>query len=129
MPDRRPIPKMAAMSQPKPEEKRIEATGEVEPKEETQTGGALVPVARPALPVPARPVRPRRRLLLALAAVALAAIGGGYWWLASRPGLPPGIVSGNGRLEADEIDIATKFAGRIARLQADEGDLVHAGDV
>jgi len=43
--------------------------------------------------------------------------------------LPPGIVSGNGRLEADEIDIATKFAGRIARLQADEGDLVHAGDV
>src|SRR5207237_4795721 len=33
----------------------------------------------------------------------------------------------NGRVEADEIDIETKFAGRIAALFADEGDLVMAG--
>ena len=37
-----------------------------------------------------------------------------------------GIVSGNGRIEADEIDIDTKFAGRIAEMLADEGDMVKA---
>jgi HlyD family secretion protein len=50
--------------------------------------------------------------------------GGAYWWHASHPGLPLGIVSGNGRIEADEIDIDTKFAGRIAEMLADEGDMV-----
>jgi HlyD family secretion protein len=35
--------------------------------------------------------------------------------------LPPGIASGNGRIEADEIDIVTKFAGRISEMLADEG--------
>ena len=43
--------------------------------------------------------------------------------------LPPGIASGNGRLEADEIAIDTKFAGRIAALFADEGDMVGAGQL
>jgi multidrug efflux pump subunit AcrA (membrane-fusion protein) len=36
---------------------------------------------------------------------------------------------GNGRLEADAIDIDTKFAGRIAKLLVDEGDIVMAGQV
>ena len=81
----------------------------------------------PAL-VPAPPRR--RRLLTGLAlAVALAAAGAGgtYWWLHRLPPLPAGIAFGNGRLEADPIDIATKFAGRIAELRVDEGDLVRAG--
>jgi HlyD family secretion protein len=43
--------------------------------------------------------------------------------------LPPGIASGNGRLEANQIDIDTKFAGRIAKLFVDEGDMVQAGQV
>jgi len=43
--------------------------------------------------------------------------------------MPPGIASGNGRLEADVIDIDTKFAGRIAQLFADEGDMVKVGQV
>ncbi len=43
--------------------------------------------------------------------------------------LPPGISWGNGRLEADEIDIDTKFPGRIAELNADIGDMVTAGQV
>jgi HlyD family secretion protein len=38
-------------------------------------------------------------------------------------------MSGNGRLESDEIDIDTKFAGRIAKLFVDEGDMVAAGQV
>jgi HlyD family secretion protein len=43
--------------------------------------------------------------------------------------LPPGIASGNGRIEADEIDIDTKFAGRISEMLADEGDMVKAGQI
>jgi HlyD family secretion protein len=97
----------------------------------------LLPAVRPApggpvaiLPSP-RPNQRRQRPWLALVAVivAAAAAGGGYWWLQSAAGLPEGIVSGNGRLEADEIDVATKFAGRIAELLVDEGDMVRSGQV
>src|SRR5262245_4265011 len=56
-----------------------------------------------------------------------AAIFGGYRWFFAVPALPPGIAFGNGRLEADTIDIDTKFAGRIAKLFVDEGDMVAAG--
>jgi HlyD family secretion protein len=60
----------------------------------------------------------------------LAIAGTGYWWwLRSRPLLPPGFAWGNGRLEADQADIDTKFAGRILKLYVDEGDLVKAGQV
>jgi HlyD family secretion protein len=58
----------------------------------------------------------------------LAAGGGGYyWWQHSQGLLPAGIVSSNGRIEADEIDIDTKFAGRLAELRVDEGEMVKAG--
>ncbi len=60
-------------------------------------------------------------------------IGGGagfLWWQAHRaPAIPAWIVYGNGRLEADPIDIDTKFAGRIAELKVDEGDTVTSGQV
>jgi len=60
---------------------------------------------------------------------ALAAGAGVYWLKHSNSALPLGIVSGNGRIEADEIDIATKFPGRVAELFADEGSTVSAGQV
>jgi len=86
----------------------------------------LPPLAQlPAVMPPGPARRPRRWLLLLL----LPAAGIGYWWLTSQPTLPPGIVFGNGRLEADEVDIDTKFAGRIARMFVDEGDLVRQGQV
>ena len=47
----------------------------------------------------------------------------------AKPALPPGIVAANGRLEADQIDIATKFAGRVAQLFVDEGHMVKAGQI
>ena len=99
---------------------------------EDENAGAMT--ATPNLPatVPLAPVRNSRRLRfwVALLAVGLAAGGGGfYWWKHSQSQLPPGISWGNGRLEADEIDIETKFAGRIAELHADIGDMVSAGQV
>jgi HlyD family secretion protein len=89
-------------------------------------------VKLPAVMPPMKDRRDKRRWLkrgVLLLMLLLAAIGAAYWWLHSRTGLPPGIASGNGRLEADEIDIDTKFAGRIAKLFADEGDLIKAGQV
>ena len=89
-------------------------------------------VTTPGLPatIPFTPARNRRRFLVALLAIFLAAGGGGfYWWKHSHSQLPPGISWGNGRLEADEIDISTKFAGRIAEIRAEIGDMVAAGQV
>jgi HlyD family secretion protein len=87
-----------------------------------------LPAVIPPSPGPGRwrRLRPVGIVLLLLLAVA----GGGYWWwLRSRPLVPPGFAWGNGRLEADEVDIDTKFAGRILKLYVDEGDLVKAGQV
>ncbi|HLG85537.1 MAG TPA: HlyD family efflux transporter periplasmic adaptor subunit [Bradyrhizobium sp.] len=62
--------------------------------------------------------------------VLLAGGGAGYYaWKVAHPGLPLGISVGNGRIEADEIDIATKYAGRVAELLADIGDMVAPGQV
>ncbi len=71
----------------------------------------------------------RRRYLLP-AIVLAAAIAGGFAYQRLRPAeLPAGLTSGNGRLEATEIDIATKVAGRLAEIGPREGDWVEAGAV
>lgn len=46
-----------------------------------------------------------------------------------EPVLPEGFASGNGRIEAQEIDVATKFHARISEVLVDEGDTVEAGQV
>ena len=43
--------------------------------------------------------------------------------------LPNGIVSANGRIEAVQVDIATKIAGRVEEVLVREGDLVKPGIV
>ncbi|MGD8479853.1 MAG: HlyD family efflux transporter periplasmic adaptor subunit [Methyloceanibacter sp.] len=43
--------------------------------------------------------------------------------------LPAGLVSSNGRIEADEVNIAAKFAGRVKEIVVREGDLVKPGQV
>ncbi|HLJ22342.1 MAG TPA: HlyD family efflux transporter periplasmic adaptor subunit [Stellaceae bacterium] len=95
-------------------------------------GGPLVPVGLPAALPPLAKPPPRGRWakrLVAIAVLLVVGLGGLDVWRQSQTQLPPGIASGNGRLEADEIDIDTKYAGRIATLLADEGDLVKAGQV
>lgn len=97
----------------------------------TQGALAVVPPG-PKLPsvIPKPVAEPRKRRwlrpALLLAALLLVAGGTGYWWLNRAAGLPAGFASGNGRIEADEIDIDLKFAGRIVRLDVDEGDVVAA---
>lgn len=72
----------------------------------------------------------RLRVVLPCLIVAGLAAGGSYaWWKQHQPRLPAGIAFGNGRTEADEIDIDTKFAGRVIEVLVDEGDTVTAGQV
>jgi HlyD family secretion protein len=42
---------------------------------------------------------------------------------------PEGIAKTNGRIEATEIDVSSKYAGRLASVAVDEGDEVKAGQV
>lgn len=63
-------------------------------------------------------------VLLSVLVVA-ALFGGYYYWqihLASQ--LPGYIAASNGRIEANQVNIATKLAGRIAELYVREGDMV-----
>ncbi len=73
----------------------------------------------------------RSRNSWVILAIVLVLSGGAYYaWRSLRPNeLPEGIASGNGRIEAIEIDISTKIAGRIRDILADEGDFVTAGQV
>ena len=69
-------------------------------------------------------------LWFALALVAVAAVAG--WYLTERlaeEGLPAGIASGNGRIEAVSIDISARSGGRISDILVQEGDTVAAGQV
>jgi HlyD family secretion protein len=70
----------------------------------------------------------RKVILIAVAAVAVAG-GVAAWLILSKPALPPGFAGVNGRLEAKQVDIATKYPGRIKEVLADEGDTVDQGQV
>jgi len=67
--------------------------------------------------------------VLRIAAVAIVVAGlGAATWIYLRPRGPgAGFVSGNGRIEAIEIDVATKIAGRLREVLVEEGDFVSIG--
>jgi HlyD family secretion protein len=92
-----------------------------------------LPAVRRLETLPVRwPIGQAKRLRpLAVIAVTLAVIASGsiYWWTHRISPLPHGIAAGNGRLESNPIDIATKFPGRIQELRVDEGDKVSAGQI
>lgn len=71
----------------------------------------------------------RKTVALVIAALALAAIAVFAWRYLQEPGLPQGIASGNGRLEATEVAITTKYAGRLSVVLVREGDRVAPGQV
>lgn len=62
-------------------------------------------------------------------AVAAALVAAGYFaWTRLAPSGPgEGFVSGNGRIEATEVDVATRLAGRLDDVLVGEGDFVVAG--
>lgn len=66
-----------------------------------------------------------------IAALVLALSGAALWYAVLRDGddLPPGFAKANGRIEAGRVDVATKFAGRLAEILVSEGDRVEAGQI
>jgi HlyD family secretion protein len=64
--------------------------------------------------------------------ILLAALSGGaaYAWVHTRPaGYGEQFISGNGRIEATEIDVAAKLPGRLQDILVNEGDFVREGQV
>ena len=113
---------------------------------ETPTPPTIVPVALSTAPVatgtaqaipPAAPASSsfttqltvffKKNWVVTAIAVAVVVIAVVLWLKLESSGPGAGFVSGNGRVEATEIDIATKLAGRVRTIMADEGDFVQAG--
>ncbi|MDN7736629.1 MULTISPECIES: HlyD family secretion protein [Burkholderia] len=67
------------------------------------------------------------RLIAAAAMLVAAAAGYHAWTRLHKDGPGDAFASGNGRVEATEIDVATKLAGRVDSIYVDEGDFVKAG--
>lgn len=68
--------------------------------------------------------------IITIAIVAALAAGGGYYWIQQQNSrLPENIVQSNGRLELNRIDVASLYAGRVAKINVDEGDTVKSGDI
>lgn len=72
----------------------------------------------------------RKKSIFALLAVIAVIILGIYFWkVLPNNGINDGFISGNGRLEATEIDISTKLSGRINDILVNEGDFVLSGQI
>ena len=73
---------------------------------------------------------PAAKRVVGAVAVAAALGAGAVAWQRSKPSGPgEGFVRGNGRVEATEIDIATKLAGPVQEILVNEGDFVQAGQL
>jgi HlyD family secretion protein len=66
--------------------------------------------------------------LTSVVALALAImVAYALWQQRGSSDLGPGFVAGNGRVEATEIDVATRFAGRVRSISVRQGDNVAEG--
>lgn len=72
---------------------------------------------------------PGNKLLVPLGVVVVL-VAGWFMWKALNPvGFGDGFVSGNGRIEATEVDISAKLAGRVDDILVQEGDFVERGQM
>ena len=71
----------------------------------------------------------KHKKTLIIAGLALAAAAAAYYlWHSSQPQGPgEGFVSGNGRIEATELNASSKLPGRVTEVLVNEGDFVKAG--
>ena len=68
-----------------------------------------------------------RKVLPLVVLVAVVAAGYAIWSRLDGRDATPGLVSGNGRIEATEVDVATRLPGRVAEILVGEGEFVKAG--
>ena len=69
-----------------------------------------------------------KRMITVGALVVVAAVAA-WWFFLRKEGLPEGFAAGNGRLEATDVYVATKYSGRVKEVLFDEGDTMQAGQV
>ncbi|OOV87733.1 HlyD family secretion protein [Oceanospirillum linum] len=70
-----------------------------------------------------------KRSITGVILILVAAGGWILWQSLLKPELPVSIASGNGRIEAIQVDVSTKIAGRVDSVLVQEGDLVKPGQV
>ncbi len=97
--------------------------------EKSGADGKVSAAPRKAAPKSALALLTKRKWLLWAALVVLGGLGFLAWWWFRPAKLPTGFASSNGRIEATEVDIATKLPLRIKQELVDEGDLVTAGQI
>ena len=73
--------------------------------------------------------RKKKRVLLTIALSALIAASAYYYTIFQADNDLEGIAYGNGRIEAQSIDIATRHGGRVLSVPVEEGQMVEAGDI
>ncbi len=69
----------------------------------------------------------RQKLLITFAVIAVIAVVA-WQFVPDKNSLPENIASGNGRIEATQVDIATRIPGRLQTFFVAEGDLIDAGN-
>jgi HlyD family secretion protein len=68
-------------------------------------------------------------ILVILVLIGAAAAGYVFWQERQSEAALQGFAVANGRIEVERVAVATKYAGRVASILVDEGDLVAKGDV
>ncbi|HCX02743.1 MAG TPA: glycoside hydrolase family 43 [Syntrophaceae bacterium] len=71
----------------------------------------------------------KKWLIIAVVILILGGLGVAAWQIFGKDDKNKGLVSGNGRIEAVEIDVAAKTPGRLKDILVREGDLVAAAQV
>ncbi|WP_172294801.1 HlyD family secretion protein [Pseudoruegeria sp. HB172150] len=70
-----------------------------------------------------------KKSILVLVAIAVIAVGYLAYRQSQASTLPEDIASGNGRVEAVQVDVSSLIAGRVASIEVLEGDLVDVDDL
>ncbi len=69
------------------------------------------------------------KTIIVIGVLLVAAVGATLYFANPGDTLPEGFAQGNGRIEAEQIEIAPTLAGRVGQVMASEGSLVAPDDV
>ena len=73
--------------------------------------------------------KPPFKLVAIIIIISVIAVFSWQSWQQNHDQIPSDFASGNGRIEADQVDVTTKYAGRVKQLFVQEGDLVTVGRI
>lgn len=134
-PEIKAVPEKVMTSEPKPEAK-AELIPELKAESKPTAKGEPAPIFKvetkqetAAGPKKIITKQHKKWLIIVAVILILAGLGVAAWQIFGKDDKNKGLVSGNGRIEAVEIDVAAKTPGRIKDILVREGELVTAGQV